>query len=114
MDGDEDASQWVVPFTPHHLNSFSSSSMDNMATYSPAGQFFVSMAPSAPLDERPRNTTQSQSFTFHGIETPQSGVTPHTYNKRRRQNSQVTANDENIPPTPSGPSQKRARAKAWT
>ncbi|KAJ7692598.1 hypothetical protein B0H17DRAFT_864983, partial [Mycena rosella] len=43
------------------------------------------------------------------IETPQSGVTPHNYKKRRRQNSQVTANDENIPPTPSGTSQKRAR-----
>ncbi|KAJ6546615.1 hypothetical protein B0H10DRAFT_2130999 [Mycena sp. CBHHK59/15] len=113
MDGDEDVSQWVVPFTPHHRNTSSSSSMDNMATYSPAGQFFVSMAPSAPLDERPRKTTQSQSFTFHSIETPQSGVTPHTYNKRRRQNSQVTANDENIPPTPSGPSQKRARATEW-
>ncbi|KAJ7632010.1 hypothetical protein B0H17DRAFT_1150040 [Mycena rosella] len=49
------------------------------------------------------------------METPQSGVSPHTTTKWRRQNShlhQATANDENIDPSPSNSSQKRPKTSS--
>ncbi|KAJ7669150.1 hypothetical protein B0H17DRAFT_1142199 [Mycena rosella] len=50
---------------------------------------------------------------FLDIETPKSGMAPHSGGKRRNSHiNQVSANDETIPLTPTNSSQKRAKTSS--